>query len=241
MTTENTDFTSGLDQDQAELDAVQEGTPQAADPVTEELRALRQEVKSQNSQIAGLQSKMDRGLNGMRAQYETAGQQQWYQAMQQFAQDIPEDQRPGVEYLINRNAQLEQAQTQAQSADPEAETASAEWEVIYDIARNMGVDPETPGIDYNAYTDPGLDQKERNERFFASLNRVVRNGNTSQPAAQQPASTQQPQVQNPPQAGTPANGVATNLKTVEQLQRAYIEGKLSTDDYTKRLAEAGQQ
>tara|TARA_R100001163_G_scaffold64386_1_gene58474 strand:- start:268 stop:981 length:714 start_codon:yes stop_codon:yes gene_type:complete len=237
VTTENTDFTSGLDQDQAELDAVQEGTPQAVNPVTEELQALRREM---TSQIAGLQSKVDRGLNGMRAQYETAEQQQRYQAMQQFAQDIPEDQRAGVEYLINRNAQLEQAQTQAQSADPEAERAAAEWEVIYDIARNMGVDPETPGIDYDAYTEPGLDQKVRNERFFASLRRVMERP-TPEPAAQQPASTQQPEVQNPPQAGTPANGVATNLRTVEQVQRAYIEGKLSTEDYTKRLSEAGQQ
>jgi len=239
VTTENTDFTSGLDQDQAELDAVQEGTPQAVNPVTEELQALRREM---SSQIAGLQSKVDRGLNGMRAQYETAEQQQRYQAMQQFAQDIPEDQRAGVEYLINRNAQLEQGLLQAQSAspDPEAERAAAEWEVIYDIARNMGVDPETPGIDYDAYTEPGLDQKVRNDRFFASLRRVMERP-TPEPAAQQPAPTQQPEVQNPPQAGTPANGVATNLRTVEQLQRAYIEGKLSTEDYTKRLSEAGQQ
>ena len=46
MTTENTEVTSALDSDQAQLDAVQEGTtPQTTtnDPVTEELRALREE------------------------------------------------------------------------------------------------------------------------------------------------------------------------------------------------------
>jgi len=251
VTTENTDFTSGLDQDQAQLDAVQEGNPQAAMPTTQEMQTVaamverqNQIIENQNRQLAGLQSKLDKGLNGIRAQYETAGKQQEYQAMQRFAQEVPEDQRAGVEYLINRNMQLEQERMQTQMAsDPEAERAAAEWEVIYDIARNMGVDPETPGLDYSAYTDPGLEPKERNDRFFASLNRIVRSGGTppQQPAMQNPPSEQQPEVQSPPQAGTPANGVSNNMRTVEQLQRAYIENKLSTEDYTKRLSELGQQ
>ena len=246
MTTENTDFTSGLDQDQAELDAVQEGTPQTADPVTEELRALKGLVQdlrtSTERQVAGLQSKVDRGLNGMREQYEQGAMQQRQQAMQEYAQQVPEEYRAGFEYLMNENAQLQHQRMQSQAAQPEAETqsASSEWEQIYAIARSMGVDPQTPGIDYQAFTDPGLNEGQRRDRFFASL-RTVMASPTPQATTPEPTQIQQPEVQNPPQAGTPANGVSTNLRSVDQIQRAYIEGKLATEDYTKRLSEAGQQ
>ena len=119
MTTENTDITSELDQDQAQLDAVQEGTPQTANPMTEELRALRglverqnQMIENQNRQVAGLQSKVDKGLNGMRDQYEQGAMQQRQQAMQQYAQQVPEEYRAGFEYLMNENAQLQQQSDQ---------------------------------------------------------------------------------------------------------------------------------
>ena len=248
MTTENTDFTSGLDQDQAQLDAVQEGTPQTADPMTEELRTLRQVVENQNKmienqnrQVAGLQSKVDRGLNGMREQYQQGSMQQRYQAMQQYAQQVPEEYRAGFEYLMNENAQLQQQQVQSQTAEPQAETqdASSEWEQIYAIARSMGVDPQTPGIDYQAFTDPGLSEGQRRDRFFSSL-RTVMASPTPQATTPEPTQTEQPQVQSPPQAGTPANGVSNNMRTVEQIERAYIEDKLSFEDYKKRLSEAGQ-
>ena len=248
MTTENTDFTSGLDQDQAQLDAVQEGTPQTADPMTEELRTLRQVVENQNKmienqnrQVAGWQSKVDRGLNGMREQYQQGAMQQRYQAMQQYAQQVPEEYRAGFEYLMNENAQLQQQQVQSQTAEPQAETqdASSEWEQIYAIARSMGVDPQTPGIDYQAFTDPGLSEGQRRDRFFSSL-RTVMASPTPQATTPEPTQTEQPQVQSPPQAGTPANGVSNNMRTVEQIERAYIEDKLSFEDYKKRLSEAGQ-
>ena len=248
MTTENTDFTSGLDQDQAQLDAVQEGTPQTADPMTEELRTVRQVVENQNKmienqnrQVAGLQSKVDRGLNGMREQYQQGAMQQRQQAMQQYAQQVPEEYRAGFEYLMNENAQLQQQQVQSQTAEPQAETqdASSEWEQIYAIARSMGVDPQTPGIDYQAFTDPGLSEGQRRDRFFSSL-RTVMASPTPQATTPEPTQTEQPQVQSPPQAGTPANGVSNNMRTVEQIERAYIEDKLSFEDYKKRLSEAGQ-
>ena len=248
MTTENTDFTSGLDQDQAQLDAVQEGTPQTADPMTEELRTLRQVVENQNKmienqnrQVAGLQSKVDRGLNGMREQYQQGAMQQRQQAMQQYAHQVPEEYRAGFEYLMNEIAQLQQQQVQSQTAEPQAETqdASSEWEQIYAIARSMGVDPQTPGIDYQAFTDPGLSEGQRRDRFFSSL-RTVMASPTPQATTPEPTQTEQPQVQSPPQAGTPANGVSNNMRTVEQIERAYIEDKLSFEDYKKRLSEAGQ-
>ena len=58
MTTENTEVTSALDSDQAQLDAVQEApTPQTTpdNPVTEELRALTEQFANSKKIIAGLQ------------------------------------------------------------------------------------------------------------------------------------------------------------------------------------------
>ncbi len=142
---------------------------------------------------------------------------------------------------MNENAQLQQQQVQSQTAEPQAETqdASSEWEQIYAIARSMGVDPQTPGIDYQAFTDPGLSEGQRRDRFFSSL-RTVMASPTPQATTPEPTQTEQPQVQSPPQAGTPANGVSNNMRTVEQIERAYIEDKLSFEDYKKRLSEAGQ-
>ncbi len=102
---------------------------------------------------------------------------------------------------MNENAQLQQQQVQSQTAEPQAETqdASSEWEQIYAIARSMGVDPQTPGIDYQAFTDPGLSEGQRRDRFFSSL-RTVMASPTPQATTPEPTQTEQPQVQSPPQA-----------------------------------------
>ena len=79
MTTENTDITSALDSDQAQLDAVQEAPgsqPVPADAVTDEIRALKGLIQSQNQQVAGLQSKVDRGLNAIRRDTEESQRRQ---------------------------------------------------------------------------------------------------------------------------------------------------------------------
>ena len=75
MTTDNTNMTSEIDSDQAQLAAVQEAPGSQAtttDSTTEEIRALKQLIESQTKQVAGLQSKVDRGLNGIRRDSEEA-------------------------------------------------------------------------------------------------------------------------------------------------------------------------
>jgi hypothetical protein len=56
-------------------------------------------------------------------------------------------------------------------------------------------------------------------------------------AQQQPASNG---VQSPTTGGTPSNGASSNLRSVEQVQTAYIEGKLSKEEYTDQLSKLGQ-
>ena len=106
----------------------------------------------------------------------------------------------------------------------------------------MGLDPQSEGIDYAAFTDPGLNDTQRRERFFTSIKTVMTGNNQTQaPPPAAPQNQSQPEVQNPPTGGTPAGGVSGNMRSVADLERAYISDGISFDDYKKRLAELGQR
>jgi membrane-associated HD superfamily phosphohydrolase len=239
VTQENVEEQSVLDQDQAQLDAVQEETtPQTAptDAVTKELQALREDF---SRQVAGLQSKVDKGLNAIRRDTEEQARQQQEAAMKQYMEQLPEEYREGFEMLANQNRQYQQQLSQIQNGnEPEQPQVSSEWDQIYAIPRSMGLDPQTPGIDYAAFTDAGLTEDQRRDRFFASI-KTVMNSNTQTETPATPQTTEQ--VQSPPTSGTPTSGSPSNLRSEEQIQRAYIEGKLTKEEYQQRLTQVGQR
>ena len=239
MTQENVEEQSVLDQDQAQLDAVQEETtPQTTptDAVTKELQALREEM---SRQVAGLQSKVDKGLNAIRRDTETQARQQQEAAIQQYLEQVPEEHRETFRAIANQNLEYrEQLSKVETSTTPEEPQVSSEWDQIYAIPRSMGLDPQTPGIDYAAFTDDGLTEGQRRDRFFASIKTVMSsNAQTETPAT--PQTTEQ--VQSPPTSGTPTSGSPSNLRSEEQIQRAYIEGKLTKEEYQQRLTQVGQR
>lgn len=238
MTQENVEEQSVLDQDQAQLDAVQEETtPQTAptDAVTKELQALREEM---SRQVAGLQSKVDKGLNAIRRDTEEKALREQEAAMKQYMEQVPEEHRETFEMLANQNRQYQQQLSQMQNGNEPTQEVSSEWDQIYAIPRSMGLDPQTPGIDYAAFTDDGLTEGQRRDRFFASIKTVMSsNAQTETPAT--PQTTEQ--VQSPPTSGTPTSGSPSNLRSEEQIQRAYIEGKLTKEQYQQRLTEVGQR
>ena len=239
MTQENVEEQSVLDQDQAQLDAVQEETtPQTAptDAVTKELQALREDF---SRQVAGLQSKVDKGLNAIRRDTEEQARQQQEAAMKQYMEQLPEEYREGFEMLANQNRQYQQQLSQIQNGnEPEQPQVSSEWEQIYAIPKSMGLDPQTPGIDYAAFTDAGLTEDQRRDRFFASI-KTVMGSNTQTETPATPQATEQ--VQSPPTSGTPTSSSPSNLRSEEQIQRAYIEGKLTKEEYQQRLTQVGQR
>ena len=239
MTQENVEEQSVLDQDQAQLDAVQEETtPQTAstDAVTKELQALREEM---SRQVAGLQSKVDKGLNAIRRDTEEQAKQQQEAAIQQYLEQVPEEHRETFRAIANQNMQYrEQISKLENGTTPEEPQVSSEWDQIYAIPRSMGLDPQTPGIDYAAFTDDGLTEGQRRDRFFASIKTVMSsNAQTETPAT--PQTTEQ--VQSPPTSGTPTSSSPSNLRSEEQIQRAYIEGKLTKEEYQQRLTQVGQR
>ena len=239
MTQENVEEQSVLDQDQAQLDAVQEETtPQTTptDAVTKELQALREEM---SRQVAGLQSKVDKGLNAIRRDTETQARQQQEAAIQQYLEQVPEEHRETFRAIANQNLEYrEQLSKVETSTTPEEPQVSSEWDQIYAIPRSMGLDPQTPGIDYAAFTDDGLTEGQRRDRFFASI-KTVMSSNTQTETPATPQTTEQ--VQSPPTSGTPTSGSPSNLRSEEQIQRAYIEGKLTKEQYQQRLTEVGQR
>ena len=248
MTTDNTDMTSEIDSDQAQLDAVQEAPESQAtttDSTTEEIRALKQLIETQTKQVAGLQSKVDKGLNSIRRDSEEAVRRQQEYALQQYLEQVPEEHRAAFQQIAQQNMQLQQQVNQSQYQEPAQEQtpdASSEWEQIYAIPRSMGLDPQSEGIDYAAFTDPGLNDTQRRERFFTSIKTVMTGNNQTQaPPPAAPQNQSQPEVQNPPTGGTPAGGVSGNMRSVADLERAYISDGISFDDYKKRLAELGQR
>jgi hypothetical protein len=231
---------SVLDQDQAQLDAVQEGTtPQAAptDAVTKELQALREDF---SRQVAGLQSKVDKGLNAIRRDTEEQTKRQQEAAIQQYLEQIPEEHRETFRAIANQNMQYREELSKMETTDiqPEQTQVSTEWEPIYAIPKSFGIDPQTPGIDYAAFTDVGLTEDQRRDRFFASIKTVMGSNAPTQNTATVQTTEQ---VQSPPTSGTPTSSSPSNLRSEEQIQRAYIEGKLTKEQYQQRLTEVGQR
>ena len=255
MTTDNTNMTSEIDLDQAQLDTTQEGLqPQVEESTTEELRALKEMVERQNvmienqsKQVAGLHSKVDRGLNGIRRDSVEAVRKQQEYALQQYLEQVPEEHRAAFQQMAQQNMELQQKVNQTQNETPVQEqaqspNASSEWEQIYAIPKSMGLDPQSEGIDYDAFREPGLTDQQRRDRFFTSIRTVMSGNNQTQaPLATAPQNQSQPEVQNPPTGGTPAGGVSGNMRSVADLERAYISDGISFDDYKKRLAELGQR
>ena len=190
-------------------------------------------------QVAGLQSKVDKGLNAIRRDTETQARQQQEAAIQQYLEQVPEEHRETFRAIANQNLEYrEQLSKVETSTTPEEPQVSSEWDQIYAIPRSMGLDPQTPGIDYAAFTDDGLTEGQRRDRFFASIKTVMSsNAQTETPAT--PQTTEQ--VQSPPTSGTPTSSSPSNLRSEEQIQRAYIEGKLTKEEYQQRLTQVGQR
>ena len=246
MTTDNTDMTSAIDQDQAQLDAVQEATPQTnSDSMTGEIQALKELVEQQNRQVAGLQSKIDRGLNSMRSEYEYRARLQAQEQAQQYIQEIPEEHQGAFNSMLQannayyqENQRLKEQVIGGTEEPPQFDDQTQQqWEQVYAIPRGLGIDPNTPGIDYDAFTDQGLTEDQRRDRFFSSLKTVM--GATNQAPGAQATGESTSQVQSPPTSGTPAGGVSSNMRSVEQVQTAYIEGKLSKQEYKDQLNRLG--
>jgi len=255
VTTDNTDITADLDQDQSQLDAAQGGSQesQAAPGVgeTNEIQAIRQladQVTALRKDVKDSQSKFDKGLNSFRARQDEADRRaleaqrkQEEQVIQQYVETIPEEYKAQFEELDRRRRQAEEQLYQVQNqGNAQSEEEQAYWARIQGYVKNMGIDPQTPGIDYAAWSDPSLTEDQKAERFFQSIGRINKNGTEPQPT---PSTTSgdSSEVQSPPTGGNPSGGGSNNLRTERQITDAYLNDTITHSDYKKRLAALGRR
>ena len=140
-------------------------------------------------------------------------------------------------YQENQKLRDQVDQVPQEPSQPQPTAEQSQWDQVYAIPKSLGIDPQTPGIDYAAFTDPGLNENQRRDRFFASLKPLM--GATNQAPTGQTTEAPASQVQSPPAGGTPAGGASSNMRSLEQVQSAYIEGKLSKQEYQDQLNRLG--
>lgn len=209
----------------------------------EQFQQLQQAIERQNAMIAGLQGKFDRGLNVIRTDTENLVKQhvgglQDRMSRQAYLNSLSEEQRAVVDPLLREVDSLRSERQPARSQpQPEQDPAQAQWQQVYDLVADMGVDPRTPGIDYAALSNASLDQRERNRRFFASIDAAKATATKPAPAPRQAAPAAKTQGANPP-VETAAAGRG-GYRNIDDLRDAYINGRISSTEYRQKAQSLG--
>lgn len=233
-----------ITQEQQKLDEQQGITPPVPQYVTAEQmqRMLGEQARGYERQLAGLQSKLDTGLNAIRRDTQAQATAQAQRDRQAWLATLDDERRQAVLDSERFNSPTPtppgNGATEAQQPSPQAPApttdAAAQWEAVYQMVRNMGVDPRASGIDYTALTQPGLDDNTRQQRFFTSLWTVK--GTTAPRGA--PAAPQQVRTTpNPPvEQQAPAAG---GYRNIEDVYDAFITGRITDTQYREQARRFG--
>ncbi len=235
MVTENEMAESVVDeitQTQQQLDQEQ-GIPAeqtAVAPMSAE-HVLQEQVRSLQSQVSGLQSMINTGLNSIRKDTENWAKEQLGSLQGQLARDrwmegLDENDKqlvgPMMERIQQLESQLPSATTQPQPT--QQVDMQAAWEQVYQFVENSGLSRNNPAIRYDILTNTALPDDQKRNQFIAHLQQV-RGTVPSQPPAAQPPSQPPPATPNPPvEAPSGTQGSMSR----EQIMDLYIENKLAS-------------
>jgi hypothetical protein len=233
-----------IDQEQQAMDLEQAGESSAPQYLTygaaRELLAEQHRVYER--QIAGLQSKVDTGLNAIRR--DTSQQAQAMAAAQRNAQfeqsleDIPEEQRPPLRLLFQQQQALQvpiAPEPQEQAVQP----AQID-QVAMQLAQKFGVDPTAYNIQgaINILGNQAMDEVDRMSQFYLALNEIKMGTSGQQTVTRSVAPRQQQQQTAPPGQASPGTGGTMN--TAEDVRDAFISGRLPIDQYRERMTALGE-
>ncbi len=238
-----------VSQAQQELDAQQGNLGQQSAPqyVTAEQmqQLLNQQAQTYERQISGLQSKLDTGLNAIRRDTQSWAEQkiaglQTEMGRQQWLASLSEEERrlaqPLLEAIQQTRPQPAPNPQPAPQPQPGTDVAQQQWQAVYQMVRNMGIDPQTPGIDYQVLTNTALDQNTREQKFYASVFAAKAKPNGVQ-AGVQPQQAR-PQTPNPP-INSAAAGRGGGYRTVDEVYDAYNTGRIDTPTFRKEMVPFG--
>ena len=230
-----------IDQASAEIDRELATTAESqAQPLTAD--QVQQIVQSQmqpfHSQISGLQSLYDRGLNAIRRdseeklqQIQRESQMQQSQAKRdQYLGTLDGRERELVEPLMQEMDNMKQvylqslASQQPVQATQQAPAAQSQdqWEAVYKVVENMGVNRNDTNVNYQVLMDTTKTDDQKQEAFFASVRTAVTQQGQQQ-ATQTPAQPQtaDPQSQTPPMENSRQGGAGTH-QNIDELCDWYI-------------------
>jgi hypothetical protein len=157
--------------------------------------------------------------------------------------ELPEEQQEMAKRLlaeVDRSAPKAEPSPEPQRDEPngEQDDAVAAWEAIYASARMFGLDPRDPNIDYSMWTDTGISDTVRNDKFAKSLrSAILKGGNAQQPNGAPPPQQRAAAPKNPPTNGAPAGGSAS--QSFEQLRDKFISGTMAPEVYRDEAAKLG--
>lgn len=203
-----------------------------------------------NKQIAGIQGKVDKALNSIRRDSETAAisaaRNQVTQELNRILQseELDEQQLAHVRQLRSREQQLDEQmgqvlmQPQNVQAEPQTQMSSV-IVAAREVAQREGINPDDARINYAALSDTSLSETQRLGAFTRSLEAIT--ANVSTPVAQPPTPQQQgqPRTVNPPVEPGPAQ--STSFSNEDEVLNAYISGTISSQERDQRLKSLGSE
>ena len=214
-----------LEQQQGALDQPQYVT-------ADQFNAYQQQMRQLQGMQNSLQSKIDRGLNSIRAEYEQAYQQQQAQAKAQQFEDalaeMPEEQQTVMRMLWQQNQPQQAAQQPVQEPDTQTVMQQAR-----EYVRRQGLNPDDPSIDYGALFNGDA-------MTFADSLGTLQNQRlqpTAPAAPQQAPQTQRPREGNP--SVSPAAAQSTSMNTDMDIIDARTRGEINHQTMIERLRGIG--
>tara|TARA_R100000963_G_C4617455_1_gene85945 strand:+ start:197 stop:901 length:705 start_codon:yes stop_codon:yes gene_type:complete len=222
-----TELVDPISQTQAELDAAQQGQEpaQPSQYVTaEQFEALQKQNVQVESQLRGLQGKIDSGLNAIRRDSEIRFEEQRRRESQARIEAAPEEFRAQAQQYEQMIGELQQ-----QSRAAAAPAQEPDWMVeAKRVVEEAGLSADDPGINYKA-----LEANDRPGFMRSITNTAIQNVRGSSPGQQQPASDQT--VSPPARTPTPAGGGGH-----QDIMDAYIRGELEPDEAEQKLRAIGK-
>ena len=214
-----------LEQQQGALDQPQYVT-------ADQFNAYQQQMSQLQGMQNSLQSKIDRGLNSIRAEYEQAYQQQQAQAKAQQFEDalaeMPEEQQTVMRMLWQQNQPQQAAQQPVQEPDTQTVMQQAR-----EYVRRQGLNPDDPSIDYGALFNGDA-------MTFADSLGTLQNQRlqpTAPAAPQQAPQTQRPREGNP--SVSPAAAQSTSMNSDMDIIDARTRGEIDHQTMIERLRGIG--